>query len=75
VFYTEATGFPKGLGALDNRAENIKKILMLDPRRLSASEADKILAAFKPLLGSKIKTTLDEYQQVYRFTFERVVAA
>ncbi|MDR1209952.1 MAG: hypothetical protein LBK41_06530, partial [Clostridiales bacterium] len=31
VFYAEATGFPKGLGALDNRADNAKKILMLDP--------------------------------------------
>jgi hypothetical protein len=32
IFYIEATGFPKGLGALDTRAENIKKIFMLDPR-------------------------------------------
>jgi hypothetical protein len=74
VFYAEATGFPKGLGALDNRAENIKKILMLDPRRLSDGDARKIIEAFQPLLGRKIMTTLQEYEQADRLAFERVVA-
>lgn len=74
VFYTEATGFPKGLGALDNRAENTKKIMMLDPRRLSASNAARILEAFRPLLGRKIKTTVEEYNCVDRLAFEHVVA-
>jgi hypothetical protein len=74
MFYTEATGFPKGLGALDNRAENTKKIMMLDPRRLSASDAGKILKAFEPLLNRKIMTTLDEYNQTDRLNFEHVVA-
>jgi len=74
VFYAESTGFPKGLGALDNRAENTKKNLMLDPRRLPNREAQKVLAAFKPLLGRKILPTLDEYNQADRLAFERVVA-
>ncbi|MCL2827404.1 MAG: N-6 DNA methylase [Oscillospiraceae bacterium] len=74
IFYAEATGFPKGLGALDNRAENTKKILMLDPRRLSKSDSEKILKAFKPLLGRKIMTTAQEYQQKDRLVFEKAVA-
>jgi hypothetical protein len=74
IFYTEATGFPKGLGALDNRAENVKKILMLDPRKISMSDADKILTSFKPLLGRKIMTTFDEFQQADRLEFEYTVA-
>lgn len=74
IFYTEATGFPKGLGALDNRAENTKKILMLDPRRLSASNTARILEAFRPLLARKIKTTAEEYDCADRLAFERVVA-
>lgn len=74
VFYTEATGFPKGLGALDNRAENTKKILMLDPRRLSTANVARILEAFRPLLARKIKTTTEEYVCDDRLAFERVVA-
>ncbi|MDR2148963.1 MAG: hypothetical protein LBE91_21185, partial [Tannerella sp.] len=74
IFYSEATGFPKGLGALDNRAENVKKILMLDPRKLSDGDADKIIEAFKPLLGRRIMTTIEEYQHAARLAFERVVA-
>ena len=74
IFYSEATGFPKGLGALDNRAENVKKILMLDPRRLSDGNTSKILEAFKPLLERKIMTTIEEYQQADRLAFENVVA-
>jgi len=74
VFYTEATGFPKGLGALDNRAENVKKILMLDPRLLSATDTSRILEAFQPLLTRKIMTTEQEFAQADRLAFERVVA-
>jgi hypothetical protein len=74
IFYAEATGFPKGLGALDNRAENSKRILMLDPRRLASADVKKILIAFKPLLARKIMTTEQEYLQSDRLAFERVVA-
>jgi hypothetical protein len=74
IFYSEATGFPKGLGALDNRAETVKKILMLDPRKLSENDIDKILKAFKPLIKRRIMTTIEEYQQTDRLVFERVVA-
>lgn len=74
IFYTEATGFPKGLGALDNRAENTKKILMLDPRYLSTIDISRILEAFRPLLARKIKTTVEEYECVDRLTFEHIVA-
>ncbi len=74
VFYTEATGFPKGLGALDNRADNTKKILMLDPRRLSPENTTRILEAFKPLLAREILSTVEEYTRTDRLAFERVVA-
>ena len=74
ILYAEATGFPKGLGALDNRAENTKQILMLDPRRLSADNVNKVIEAFKPLLNRTIMTTIQEYQQVDRLEFERIVA-
>ncbi|MPN27310.1 hypothetical protein SDC9_174741 [bioreactor metagenome] len=74
VFYTEATGFPKGLAALDNCAENVRKIKMLDPRRLTTDEAQRIQCSFRPLLSRKIKTTEEEYSQDDRLAFERTVA-
>lgn len=74
VFYAEATGFPKGLGALDNRAENTKRMFMLDPRHLSAASKSKILTAFEPLMSRKIMATTQEYQQTDRLKFERIVA-
>ncbi|MCL1848591.1 MAG: hypothetical protein FWF83_02820 [Clostridiales bacterium] len=74
VFYAEATGFNKGLGALDNRAENAKKVLMLDPAYLSDDEGNRILQAFEPLLNRDIMTTKEEYQQEDRLAFEQIVA-
>lgn len=74
IFYTEAMGFPKGLGALDTRRKNTEKMLMLDPRRLSSCDIDKILKTFTPLLSRKIMSTFDEYQQIDRLNFERTVA-
>lgn len=74
VFYAEASGFPKGLAALDNRAENTKKIFMLDPRLLKASDAARIIKSFEPLLGRKIMATVDEYEQKDRLSFEGTVA-
>lgn len=74
VFYTEATGFPKGLGALDNCAENVERIMMLDPRRLTAAEATRILEAFRPLFARDILTTRQEYGRADRLAFERIVA-
>lgn len=74
VFYTEAIGFPKGLGALDNCAQNIKKMYILDFKSISEVQIQSILLAFKPLLERKIKTTIDEYQQPDRLAFEKVVA-
>jgi len=74
IFYAEATGFPKGLGALDNRAKNTKMVLMLDPRHLQKSDANRIIKAFEPLLRRKIMTTVIEYEQADRLLFERTVA-
>jgi hypothetical protein len=74
VFYVEATGFPKGLGALDNRAENTERIFMLNPQQLSPTQENQILESFKPLLERKIMDTAEEYLQADRLAFERVVA-
>ena len=47
---------------------------MLNPRHLPKSNAKKIIKSFEPLLGRKIMTTIQEYEQPDRLAFERVVA-
>lgn len=74
VFYTEAVGFPKGLGALDNCSKNVEKMYMLNPSLLSVKDVNQILAAFQPLLNREIMTTQQEYAQADRLAFENVVA-
>lgn len=74
VFYTEATGFPKGLGALDNCKKNIEKMYILNCKKLSKAQIQSIISAFKPLLKREIKTTIDEYQKSDRLAFENIVA-
>ena len=74
IFFIEATGFPKGLDALDNSASKIAKAFMLDPRKLPVTDANRILDAFKPLLERKVKMTEDEYTLPDRLNFEHVVA-
>jgi len=74
IFYTEATGFPKGLGALDNCAENVKKIKMLNPKLLSQKQINTIIETFMPLLNRKIMTTFQEFEQPDRMLFEKTVA-
>lgn len=74
VFYTEAVGFPKGLGALDNCSKNVEKMYMLNPSLLSDTDVKRILAAFQLLLKREIMTTQQEYAQVDRLAFEKVVA-
>ena len=74
VFYTEAVGFPKGLGALDNCSKNVEKMYMLNPSLLSDTDVKLILAAFQPLLKRDIMTTQQEYAQSDRLAFETVVA-
>jgi hypothetical protein len=75
VFYIEASGFPKGLGALDSNKDNIKNIMMLDPKILSPSESTTIIKKFKPLLKRNIMTTQQEYTQNDRLDFEESVAS
>lgn len=74
VFYTEAVGFPKGLGALDNCSNNVKKMFILNPSLLSNADVNRILLAFQPLLKREIMTTQQEYVQADRLAFEKVVA-
>ncbi|MCL2125229.1 MAG: hypothetical protein FWH33_04480 [Oscillospiraceae bacterium] len=74
VFYVEASGFPKGLGALDTNSENIGRTMMLDPCLLSEDAAGSILTAFRRLASRRVMSTEKEYLQSDRLSFESIVA-
>lgn len=73
IFYTEASSFPKGLGALDNRAKNMEKIWMLNPKLLTPEQESSIFAAFEALYRRKILSTIEEFKKEDRIAFEHTV--
>lgn len=73
MFYIEAIGFGRGLGALDINATNIGSMMILNPARLTSANAANILAAFEPLKHRKILGTTKELEQEDRIHFDHIV--
>lgn len=73
MFYIEAMGFPRGLGALDINKGHVERMLMLNPARLTRQQREAILDAFRPLLSRDILTTPEELERTDRINFDRVV--
>jgi hypothetical protein len=74
LYYMEAIGFGRGLGALDLNATKIKKRLqMFDPRALSGKERARIIEKFTPLLDRDVLPIREELQQEDRRTFDEAV--
>lgn len=74
LFYLEAIGFGRGLGALDINAENLRdRLFILDPNLINNADKDKIKEAFKVISGREIKTITEELKSKDRQTFEDIV--
>lgn len=74
LYYLEAIGFGRGLGALDLNATKMKKRLyMFDPRHLDEDRRDEIVEAFAPLLDRDVLPIREELEQEDRRRFDRVV--
>lgn len=73
MFYIEAVGFSRGMGALDFSKENFAKIKMLNPTLLNSQQVSDILEAFTPILGRNVLKTVDELNSPDRIYFEKVV--
>lgn len=73
MFITEATGFGRGLGALDINAKNIEQSFMLNPLLLTPNQASAIVDAFAPLKTRTIYDTKRELQMEDRLHFDHVV--
>lgn len=74
LFYIEASGFGRGLGALDITPTKLKESLwVLDPSGLSEEDRHQIKHEFKPLLERKVKPLPEELHQEDRIFFDRTV--
>lgn len=74
MLFIEASGFGRGLGALDLNATKLKQNLhMLDPNLLGDLDKQKILSAFKPLTERNSYNLPEELNSKDRQHFDSVV--
>lgn len=74
MFYIEAVGFPRGLGALDLNPEKYKHGFMLDPDKLRADQVKSLKQIFHPLLQRDVKEELpNELASPDRVAFDKAV--
>lgn len=74
LYYLEAIGFGRGMGALDINAENLKdRLRIFDPRLIKEDDKEDIKKAFEIIKGRKIKKITDEITSEDRLKFEEVV--
>jgi len=76
LYYLEAIGFGRGLGALDLNATKMKERLKIfDPEHLDAARRSAVVDAFTPLLERDVFPIPTELEQADRRNFDRVVFA
>jgi methylase of polypeptide subunit release factors/uncharacterized protein YggL (DUF469 family) len=73
MFYIEASGFGRGLGALDINKKSIENCYMLNPKLVNTDDRNKILTAFEQLKSREVMKVSDELKDEIRLTFEHTV--
>lgn len=73
MFYIEASGFGRGLGALDIRKKSVSNCYMLNPNLVSPSNRKRILEAFEKIKNREIMKVSDELQDADRLLFEHEI--
>ena len=73
LFYIEASGFPRGAGALDLSKDKVKLSFMLNPALLSEHQIASIKASFIPLLQRDVKSLFEELEEDDRKNFDLTV--
>ena len=73
MFYIEAIGFGRGLGALDINNTTLKNAFMLDPNQVSNENRLEILNKFAIMANRDIMNTMQEIEQVDRVEFDIAV--
>lgn len=73
MYFIEALGFGRGLGALDINNKNLKKMMMLNPNKVSDVSRAEILEKFQPLLEREILSTEEELTMEDRKEFDMII--
>lgn len=73
MFYIEAVGFGRGLGALDFNSKTIRKAFMLNPKLVEDSCRIEIIEKFTPLLSRNVYPTAQELNLQDRLDFDLAV--
>ncbi len=73
MFYIEAVGFGRGLGALDINSSTIKQIYMLDPSLIDNNSKVQILKSFSVITKRKILKTDEELEKLDRSRFDHLI--
>jgi hypothetical protein len=74
IFFLEALGFGRGLGALDLNATKLKNRLpILDPALLTSAQSAEIKRRFRPVLNRPVENIEDELQRADRIAFDEAV--
>lgn len=73
MFYIEAIGFGRGLGALDINKAAMNNAFMLNPNRVSDEDRCAILDKFSVLYNRNVMNTAQELQQADRADFDLAV--
>ena len=69
LFYIEAVGFGRGLGALDISKESLSRCYLLNPSLVDESSRDRIIESFNKIKNRKIRNIIDEFQDEDRIFF------
>ncbi len=73
MFYIEAIGFGRGLGALDINNTTLKNAFMLDPKQVSDENRIEILNKFAVVCRRDVMNTMQEIDQADRVEFDTAV--
>lgn len=73
LFYIEASGFPRGAGALDLSKDKVECSYMLNPDLLNDQQIQEIKGAFEPLKQRDVKSLFDELEDEDRINFDKTV--
>ena len=73
LFYIEAVGFGRGLGALDISKESISKSYMLNPALLTEKQAENIVSQFSSLIERGVTDVNQDLDDPVRREFDKSV--
>lgn len=73
MFAIEAIGFGRGLGVLDASSTKLKRIYMINPKKISEQDAKEIVERFEKIKHRNVMDTTNELEDQERESFDRKI--